>query len=119
VRPSADELPWRPFAFAQGAGLTWETTPSGTLRATFDDSRTQASVTFDVDEEGRVLRARASDRPRLVGKSVVDTVWSGTFDEYVMFESLRVPRRGEVTWHLPDGPFTYWRAQITELRLVR
>ena len=32
---------------------------------------------------------------------------------------LRVPRRAEVAWELPEGPFTYWRAEVTALEVVR
>ena len=29
----------------------------------------------------------------------------------------RLPTRAEVSWELPDGPFTYFRAQVTGLEL--
>jgi hypothetical protein len=113
------ELPWRPLAFCDGRSFTWEAAAADKLRATFDDGRTQATVEFEVDSEGRVLGGAASSRPRVVGKSVVDTAWSGAFAEYKMFERLRVPTLAEATWHLPEGPFTYWRGRITEFRVLR
>ena len=113
------ELPWRPFAFREGPCLTWEARAADKLRAAFDDGRTNATVEFNLDAEGRVLGAAASNRPRVVGKSVVDTAWSGAFSEYRMFDRLRVPTHAEVTWRLPEGPFTYWRGRITEYRALR
>jgi hypothetical protein len=113
------EIPWRPLAFREAPGLTWETIGTDRLRATFDDGRTQAEVEFQVDSEGHVLGGAAARRPRIAGKSLVETAWSGSFDQYQMFDRIRVPTVAEVTWHLPEGPFTYWRGRITEFRVLR
>jgi len=112
------ELPWRPFAFREAPGFAWEATAADKLRATFYDGRTRATVEFEVDAEGRVLGGTAASRPRVVGKSVVDTAWSGAFGEYRMFDGLRVPTTAEATWHLPEGPFTYWRGRVVEFRVL-
>jgi hypothetical protein len=48
----------------------------------------------------------------------VVTPWRGTFAEYKTFGGLGVPSRAEVAWLLPDGPFTYFRCQVTSFRLV-
>ena len=56
---------------------------------------------------------------RLVGKKVVNTPWSGTFGDHQMLDGVRVPTAAEVTWHAPEGPFTYWRGRVTEFKLVR
>jgi hypothetical protein len=113
------ELPWRPFAFGEAVGVAFQEVSRDRLRATFDDGRTRAMVEFQVDDDGRVLGATAPHRPRLVGKKVVETAWSGTFGEYQEFEGVRVPTTAEVTWHLAEGPFCYWRGRVTELGLER
>jgi hypothetical protein len=112
------ELPWRPFAFREAPGFAWEATAADKLRATFDDGKTRATFEFEVDTEGRVLGGTAASRPRVVGKSVVDTAWSGAFREHGMFDGLRVPTAAEATWHLPEGPFTYWRGRVIDLRVL-
>ena len=70
---------------------------------------------------GKQLRqtASVSNRPRMVGKMVVETPWSGTFGEYETFEKVRVPTEAEVSWHLLEGSFTYWRGTVVEFRLLR
>ena len=103
----------------RGPGFNWDARDADKLRATFDDGRTRATVEFEVDAEGRMLGVTASSRPRVVGKSVVDTAWSGAFAEYRIFDRLRVPTRAEVTWHLPEGPFTYWRGRVIDFRVLR
>jgi hypothetical protein len=113
------ELPWRPFAFGADGPVTFEVASFDVLRATFDDGRTRATVDLDVGGDGSVLGASAASRPRLVGKTVVNTAWSGVFRDYRDFDGVRVPSTAEVTWHLPEGPFTYWRGRVTEFRLFR
>lgn len=52
---------------------------------------------------------------RVLAKSTaaVKTPWVGTFG------SLRVPTMVEVSWHLPEGTFTYWRGRVIEFRVLR
>jgi hypothetical protein len=113
------ELPWRPYAFREAPCFTWETMETDKLRVTFDDGGTHTAIEFEVDSEGHVLGGSASSRPRMAGKAVVETPWSGRFGEYRMFDCIRVPTLAEVTWHLPEGPFTYWRGRIREFRVLR
>lgn len=113
------ELPWRPSAFRETAQLQWAVIEPGKLRATFDDGRTQTAIEFDVDGEGQVQGAAAHSRPRIAGGSVVETAWSGAFHQYKMFDGVRVPTMAEVAWHPPEGSFTYWRAHITDFRVLR
>jgi hypothetical protein len=113
------ELPWRPLAFAGAPGLALEAVADDRLRASFDDGRTQATVDLEVDGEGAILGARAASRPRLVGKEIVHNAWAGTFGDYRTFDGVRIPTTAEVTWHLQEGPFTYWRGRVTEFKLLR
>ena len=113
------ELPWRPSAFNRNDFLIWEETEQQRLRATFDDGRTQAAIEFAVDGNGHVLAGKAPSRSRMLGKTLVQMPWSGTFDEYKVFDRLRVPTVAEASWHLPEGSFTYWRARVTDFRILR
>jgi len=112
------ELPWHPFAFCEAPQFRWESTAADKLRVTFVNGETQAAVEFEVDGEGQVRSGAALSRPRIVGKSVVETAWSGTFREYKAFDGVRVPTLAEVAWHLPEGAFTYWRARVTDFRVL-
>jgi hypothetical protein len=113
------ELPWRPFAFGEGPGFSFEAPADGQLQVSFDDGATRATVDFDVDREGRVLGGRAERRPRLVGRGVLDTPWSGAFHDYREIAGLRLPMAAEATWQLPEGPFTYWRGQVLDFKVLR
>jgi hypothetical protein len=74
-------------------------------------------VNFEIDTEGRVLSINAPDRPRAVGKSIVETPWSVIVGVYRDVNGIRVPTEAEATWCLTEGPFTCWRAKIVEFRL--
>jgi len=79
---------------------------------------TDASVEIDVAEDGRPMLIRAF-RPMIVGKRVVPTRWSASGGEPQEWDGLRVWRRMEAAWHLPDGPFTYIRIELTSFAAVR
>ncbi len=111
------ELPWRPQAFGEAENCTWESPDAETLRATFDDGTTTASVDFQIGYEGKVLGARVSSRARIVGKDTIPTAWSGVFGKYRRFDRVLIPSTAEAIWHLPDGPFPYWRAEVTDYRV--
>jgi len=113
------ELPWRPHGFREQPCLTWKASAANKLGAAFDDGKTKATVEFDVDAEGRGLKVFAANRPRLVGKTAVNIDWSGTVGEYKLFDGMRVPTVAEVAWHLPEGPFTYWRGRVIDFRALR
>lgn len=52
----------------------------------------------------------------VVAEGVVGSRLAGRFRIF-RYEVRRVPTRAEVRWDLPEGPFVYFRAQVTELAL--
>jgi hypothetical protein len=112
------ELPWRPYAFREMPFLSWHAPRDNQLRASFDDGRTRGTVDFDIDSDGHVSRASAI-RPRTVGRALIDTPCSGVFGSYRAFQGIRIPTEAEVSWHLPEGPFTYWRGRVADFAVLR
>lgn len=100
------------------ASLDCAAVGSVTLRVHDRKDSTGATVDLDVSEEGQPLRCRAV-RPRIVGKQAIMTPWSGSCTEFREWEGLRVATRLEVLWHLPEGPFTYFRSEITSFTALR
>jgi hypothetical protein len=70
------------------------------------------TVDLELGDDGRPMVFRA-DRPRTVGKQNVLTPWSGAAAEFQQWEGLRVASRVEASWQLPEGPFVYFRAEVT------
>jgi uncharacterized protein DUF6920 len=100
------------------SSLKWEATRPLTLRVHDASDDTGASIDIDISDEGCPLTYRA-DRPRLVGKQAILTPWCATSSEFREVEGLRVPRRLEVSWNLPEAAFTYFQAEITSFVAVR
>jgi len=98
--------------------LNWTAVGPLTLRVRDREDPTGATVDIDLDDDGRPLGCRA-DRPRMVGKKTVLTPWSATCSEFHEWEGLRVPTRLGASWQLPEGPFVYFRAEITSFFAVR
>lgn len=73
---------------------------------------------LDFDAAGDIVGTFASARPHPEGKTIVPRPWVGVFADYDLVGGIRIPTRGGVRWLLPEGPFTYWRGEITSLELL-
>jgi hypothetical protein len=73
------------------------------------------NAVFEVDQEGRIAALHAERYRDLGGGRSALTPWSGRYTDYREFDGFRVPSGVEVTWNLPEGPFSYARFHITAL----
>jgi hypothetical protein len=110
------EIAWHPAAIDDGR-IAWQIADDMVLRARFDDGKTIATVYFNVADDGRILGGSAPDRPYSQGNTSVPRAWSGRYFDYESFGSLRMPSKAEVTWHLPEGDFLYFRCEVTSATL--
>jgi hypothetical protein len=46
------------------------------------------------------------------------TPWSGGCAEFKEWEGLRVAAQLEASWHLPEGPFSYYRSEVVSFKVV-
>jgi hypothetical protein len=103
------ELAWCPMAIVHNDELEFAQTADDVVRVWAGDEETYVDLAFD--SNGDIAGARAV-RPRDPDL----TPWEGRFTHYRDFGGIRAPSKGEVHWELEDGPFVYWRAEITSLR---
>jgi hypothetical protein len=108
------ELPWVPQAIAANRELTWRLLENGSVEVSTAAGGRLASVVLALDERG-MISAASGIRPRLGGRTAIETPFTGRFGEYVELGGIRVPGRAEVSWELPEGPFAYWRGEVTSL----
>jgi hypothetical protein len=103
------ELPWNPHAIAANPGLGWHELDSRTVEVTTAGS---PPLRLGFDADGMIATAWTQARPRREGATVVERPWGGVFSGYGPAGGVVLPRRAEVTWELPDGPFTWFRCEI-------
>jgi len=100
------------------AAIEWTCPGFRTLRVRDHDDPTGATVDLVIGMQGSPTVCKAY-RPRIVGKETVLTLWSGTCLEFKEREGMNIANQSEVCWHLPDGPFTYFREEITSFEVLR
>jgi uncharacterized protein DUF6544 len=105
-------------AILNHASLEWKAPAARALRVRDVNDPTNATVELHFGPDGRPLSCHA-DRPRLVGKQSIPTPWCGTCVEFREWEGVNVASRVDATWHLADGPFTYYRSEITSFTVLR
>lgn len=111
------ELPWVPHAVLANVDLEWRELDAETVEVSARIGSGRAAVQLEFDPAGDIVSALANDRPRKEGKEIARRPWRGTFRDHAVLAGIRVPTYGEVSWELPDGPFTYWRGNVTSLEL--
>ncbi|WP_242392957.1 DUF6544 family protein [Anaeromyxobacter oryzisoli] len=107
-----------PPALVLHPSLEWSAIGPDSARLRDRADPTGATVDLSLDEARGAVTCRA-DRPRVVGRRAVTTPWLALCDQPREWDGLRIPTRIEVRWLLPEGPFTYFRAEVTSLELLR
>jgi hypothetical protein len=108
------ELPWVPHAIRSNPELSWRGLEDGSAEVSTLVGGRAASIQLSFDEAG-LIRGAAGIRPRLAGTTAIETPFAGRFGDYVELGGIRIPGSGEVSWELPEGPFTFWRGEVTSL----
>jgi hypothetical protein len=111
------ELPWAPHAILANRSLSWSDLDARTVEVVTRVGSASPAVRLAFDEADDVVRSWAERRPRAERRTVRQYPWRGAFHDHATLAGIRVPTRAEVTWELPDGPFSYWRGTITSLEL--
>jgi hypothetical protein len=109
------EAAWFPTALLPGGSVRWEAVDDSTARAVATDGAVSASADFHFAPDGAIARMTAL-RWRDVDGTAVLTPFEGVYEDYARVAGVRVPRRAEVAWLLPEGRFAYWRGRPVEVR---
>lgn len=106
------ELPWCPAALVANPALRFREMSDGPIRVWVGDDE-DSWVDLAFDGEGDVVAASTTTRAR--GDQGETQPWEGRFSDYRDFGGIRAPARGEVGWLTPQGPYLYWRGEVTSL----
>jgi hypothetical protein len=110
------EAVWFPTALLPSQGVAWEPIDGSRATATVTDAGHTVSLEFSFSDEGEIVSVYSPGRFRELNGAYISTPWEGRFSDYTDVNGYRVPTEAEVTWHLPEGAFSYWKATITEVR---
>ncbi|HEY2533003.1 MAG TPA: DUF6544 family protein [Xanthobacteraceae bacterium] len=110
------ELAWAPHAMLRNPQLSWREIDTTTVEVSADSQAGPAPVRL-IFENGDITRIEADDRPRVIGRRLVPTRWQGRCCDYREMNGCRIPTRAVVSWLLEDGPFEYWRGQVTAFQM--
>jgi hypothetical protein len=111
------ELPWAPQAMVGNRELEWREIDDASVDVATRVADSRVGVRLHLDEAGDIVKATAEARPRRVGKHAIGTPFIGSFGAYEEVGGVRVPTTAEAVWQLPDGPYTYFRARLTNLEI--
>jgi hypothetical protein len=112
----AAEAAWYPTALLPSQGVQWRAVDDTTADATFTDGDLTLTLRFGFTAEGLIETVRAEARGRTVGEDVIPTPWEGRWSDYAERDGMLIPLEGEVAWLLADGPHSYWRGRVTQVR---
>ena len=108
------ELPWAPQVALAVPNLTWADSSDTTFRVRGEFSGQEVSVTFELNEDDDLIRARAR-RHYDVPDGFVEVDWHVRFSEHQLCEGIRIPISAVATYDKPEGAWEYWRGRITSV----
>jgi len=109
------ELPWCPHAITSNPDLQWRSLGPHRVEVATRVGGERVALQLVFDAAGDIVAAEAPARGYTEGRTTTARPWGGVFSAYRTLGGLRVPTRAEVSWELPDGPYTYFRGEIVQI----
>ncbi len=106
------EISWFPQA-ALKPYIHWEAINESSARATITYRGVRGSAVFHFNTKGELVKFVA-----MRYKDINDekpTEWVATVKGYGEFHGIKIPTSFDATWMLSDGPFTWFRFEITDV----
>lgn len=107
------EIIWFPTAYLSNY-LEWEPVDADTTQVTMKYGGVTASALLSYDSEGR-LTGFVADRYMGGKDDATLEKWSVVPGEYKEVHGLMIPFKGEVTWNLASGDFTWANLEVTDI----
>jgi hypothetical protein len=111
------EIPWYPLAILNQPEIKWEETAHNKVTATLILDQVAATVEYTFNNDGFIESIFVPDREKGDGNAVELLPWHGEFSKYEERAGVVIPTRGQVSWMLDSGKFTYFKGQITSYQL--
>lgn len=104
------EMVWFPAVFASPL-VTWTPEDHDSARASISDGPVTADCLFRFERDRVVVRARRYREAPPYAR----IPWSAVVSRFLSYGKVQLPSRAHVTWHLPEGDFTYFQATVTRV----
>lgn len=110
------EAVWFPTALLPSQGVVWTELDKNKAKATITDVNITTSLEFTFNEKGEIISAYTPARYKEVDGKYEPTPWRAKYLNYIDINGYLVPSYGEVEWHLKDKIYSYWRADVVEIK---
>ena len=107
------EMLWFPSAFLSDY-ITWEEIDKNSVKGTITLEGISASAELYIKDNGEANYFTA-ERYKEVDGSFSLEKWATPIREYQELNGIKVPLNAEAVWHLKEGQFSYFRAQVTSI----
>lgn len=107
------ETIWFPTAVVSPY-IKWEEIDSLSAKATMSCKGTTGSAVFTFNEIGDFVKFSAMRYMDSEANSQLKE-WIITLNEYKVYNGIKIPVKGEATWKLDDGDFTWYKLEIYDV----
>ncbi len=105
------EMTWFPAAFL-GKNIAFTPVDDGSAQVTFTDHGKSVTGTLYIDAEGKLTNFMAE---RFLNEERGYQTWTTPITEYGGYAGLRLPKRGQGVWLLPEGDYAYIDVMATTI----
>ncbi|GEM05679.1 hypothetical protein HMI01_26670 [Halolactibacillus miurensis] len=106
------ELPWYPSASINDY-ISWKAIDEYSAQATLSAHNEQVTATFFFDHS--VVKRVEAFRYKETTAEAEPILCTGEFDHYEEKGTYLVPTKAKITWDLPEGPFTWYQFENTDV----
>lgn len=107
------ELAWLPAFALMDPDLQWADAGEAAFEVRSQAGSFEATVRFEVDDHGDLVRASSPARPYDVPGGYAQAPWKYEFGNHQTFEGMRIPGTAVATFFKSDGPWEYLRCRVT------
>lgn len=97
--------------------IEWEEIDAKRVKAIYTEKGIRIQAILFFNEIGQLISFESDDRYYLSAENGPQRVkWVTPVSDYKDFQGYRLASRGEAVWHFPEGPLTYIRVDLTDIR---
>ncbi|MCB0422454.1 MAG: hypothetical protein KDD61_15750 [Bdellovibrionales bacterium] len=112
------EIPWYPMAILNQPNIEWQQSEENKVKGTLSMKRISATVEYTFNDKGLIESIFVPDREKIDGQNIEQRPWLGEFSQYDERSGVIIPTRGQVSWLLSEGKFTYFVGNVTSYKMM-